>query len=205
MHSRDIDCSIRLGHEIITAIKRAVFNKWQVLLYVCSRSGLYHKTAIWLVKRSGEGAERNIRKETEGKGGEPGKEGGREKGREQERGSGTYHLSLLSTHSGPLGYWCIAVVRWHRIRARKVTPVLFGNFLLKQLGTLPTGETLWLSVNHTNHNHIGSPGSCDPEPTLYLPFSENRQNKDILITRCPLKGIGVERKECKGRAIFLRL
>lgn len=104
LHSRDIDCSIRLGHEIITAIKRAVFNKGQVLLYVCSRSGLYHKTTIWLVKRSGEGAERNIRKETEGKGGESGKEGGRETGREQKLGSGTYHLSLLSAHSGPLGY-----------------------------------------------------------------------------------------------------
>lgn len=43
--------------------KESWFNKWQVLLHVCSKSSLYYKTAIWLVKRNR--AESNVTKETE--------------------------------------------------------------------------------------------------------------------------------------------
>ena len=61
-------------------------------------------------------------------------------------------------------------------------PVLAGSSLLRQLETLPSGDTLGLSVNHTYHNHIDSLGSCDPESTFFLLFSKLKQNKEILIT-----------------------
>lgn len=125
------------------------------------------------MKRSGEGAERDIRKETEVNGG-----GG---GGERE-GTGGSVKCLLSAHSGPLHYSCITVRR-HGIHARKMKPVLEGSSLLQQLEALPSGNTLRLSVNHTYHNHIDSLGSCDPEPTFFfLLFSKIRQNKEILIT-----------------------
>lgn len=111
------------------------------------------------MKRSGEGAERDIRKETEVNGGA---------GVEREETGGSVKC-LLSAHSGPLRYSCITVRR-HGIHARKMKPVLVGSSLLQQLEALPSGDTLRLSVNHIYHNHIDSLGSCGPEPTFFSSF-----------------------------------
>ena len=115
------------------------------------------------MKTSGEGAERDIRKETEVNGGRGG-----EREREREETGGSVKC-LLSAHSGPLRYSCI-IVRRHGIHAIKMKPILVGSSLLQQLETPSSGETLRLSVNHTYHNHIDSLGSCDPEPTFFPSF-----------------------------------
>lgn len=48
-------------------------------MFIKCKSYLYHKPAIWLVKRSGEGAEREVSKGKGGKGAQDRKGTGREK------------------------------------------------------------------------------------------------------------------------------
>lgn len=74
-------------------------NKRQVLLNVYSKSSLCPQTVIWLVKRSGEGAERKLEKRKGGGEGESGREGGRERRKGREIGASIHHLGELGTQS----------------------------------------------------------------------------------------------------------
>lgn len=78
-------------------------NKRQVLVNVYSKSSLCPQTVIWLVKRSGEGAERKLEK---GREGEKESQGRREAGREgkEERLEHPSITSLSWAHSSSPGY-----------------------------------------------------------------------------------------------------